>query len=660
MSETASAIGNATDLREGQVLLPGFVSHRDAGLFVNLQALDSRSLMAEFVERVFRSGARFAELDYDVFLKLLFLWEPADIDRQVAELTARGQPAELRLARDIVAFPQERRDIYRGVKVLDGGGTADYIFERISVERELDDPAAPGGKRVVAERLYADFDEFIAALWEKDLRFGIDAKAVRDAIARDSAERLLIARALPPKNGKDASIDEQTDLLHRDDAPRTLSNGRVDLSHYRNRFPQVSQGTRLFKKIPRVPGVSGWDVTGKELAPAEIKDLDIAGYAGPGTEVVVEAGTECIVAANDGFLDIDAQSGQISIITKIVSREGVSMRTTGDLVLSGDEYEEHGEVQEKRSITGRNMTFFADVFGNIISEGGRITLKRNLSGGSLQAAGGEIVVEGGASRATLEAPRGSITLNQAENCRIVAARVQVARAVNCDIVADEVEIEVTEGSAIAAKQIVVKNATTRRDEATTVVVLLPDTTRFENDRKALAESRAAVEAQIAKFSAALQTLTAQPDIKSYMSIQPKVAAKTLVMSAAQQTQWQALLARIAPTLRQVAACNAAIQKARQQLAEKDGEIAVLDQGRREASRGLYCRIETVSGDTLVHTMRQSWDQKPLGELPAKDLHKRLREPGDGAPRLFFGSSGSFAWQPQDDTPAAEVPASGQD
>ena len=74
-------------------------------------------------------------------------------------------------------FPAERRDIYRGVKILDDGKGAEYVFEQISVEREIDDPDAPdgSGKRMVAERLYADFDEFVAALWEKGLRFGIDA-----------------------------------------------------------------------------------------------------------------------------------------------------------------------------------------------------------------------------------------------------------------------------------------------------------------------------------------------------------------------------------------------------------------------------------------------------------------------------------------------------
>lgn len=653
----ASAIGNAADLREGQVLLPGFIGRRDDGLFVDLTALDSRLPITEFVERVFASGARFAGLDYELFLKLLFLWQPADIDRQIGELSGRGQPAQMRLARDIVPFADDRRAIYRGVKVDDDGATAQYLFERIEVEREVDDPAAPGGRRIARERLYADFDELIAALWEKGVRFGIDAKAVRDAIARDSAERMVIARAAPPKNGKDATIDEQTDLLHRDDAPRLLPNGRVDLNHYRNRFPQVSKGTRLFRKVPRLAGVAGWDVTGKELAPAEVKDLDIDMLAGPGTQIVNDAGVECVVADSDGFLDIDAQSGKISVIAKIVSREGVSMRTTGDLVLSGDEYEEHGEVQEKRSITGRNMTFFADVFGNIVSEGGRITLKRNLSGGSLQAAGGEILVEGSASRSTLEAPRGSIMANQAENCLIVAARVRIGRAINCDIVADEVEIETSEGSSVAARQIAIKNAAARRDEATALIVLLPDTSPFERERKRLEESRAAIDAQIEKFNAALQTLTAQPDLKSYLAIQPKVAAKTLVMSAAQQAQWQALLARIAPTLRQMSALNGAIRKARQQQAETDEEIGTLDRERQDLNRGLFCKIETVAGDTAVHTLRRSSDQKPLTSLPPKELHKRLREPGDGAPRVFFGSSGSFVWQPPTD---GDAPASGQD
>lgn len=654
-----SAIGNVADLREGQILLPAFVGRRPDGLFVDLLAVDSRGLIAEFVQRVFVSGARFVDLDYELFLNLLFLWEPADIDRRLAEFKNRGQPPQVRLAADIVPFGEERRALYRTVKILDGGRGAEYMFEQISVEREVEDPSVPEGKRIVSERLYADFDEFVAALWEKGVRFGIDARAVREAIARDKAERLTIARFVAPREGKDAGVDEQSDQLHRDDAPRRLADGRIDLSQFRNRFPQVTKGTRLFKKIPRVSGVSGWDVAGKEIAPKPIKDFDIETLAGPGTEVVRESGLELVVAAQDGFLDIDAQSGKISVVDKIISREGVSMRTTGNLSLQGEEYEEHGEVQERRSVNGHHMSFFADVFGNIVSDGGRVTLKRNLSGGTIQDPGGEVVVEGAASRSEISVPDGSFRANHAENCIIIGGKVRIGRAVRCDIVAEEVAIESSEGCAVAARRIAVKTSTTRKDEASALTVLLPDLARFDAELARLADAREASEGRIGKFSAAMQALTAQPDMKSYLSLQPKIKAKTLIMSAAQQVQWQALLARLAPTLRQVAALNSEIQSSRQAVADTDAEIATVAEARRSAGQGLFCKIEVVAGDTVVYQLRQSSEDKALASLPAKELHKRLREPGARAVRLFFGVSGSFEWQPPPEEDDG-LPASGQD
>ena len=66
---------------------------------------------------------------------------------------------------------------------------------------------------------------------------------------------------------------------------------------------------------------------------------------------------------------------------KLENKAGISVKTTGDLVLSVDEFIEHGEVQEGREVRGRNMVFRSDVFGRVISEGGNIELKKNLSGG---------------------------------------------------------------------------------------------------------------------------------------------------------------------------------------------------------------------------------------------------------------------------------------
>ena len=87
------------------------------------------------------------------------------------------------------------------------------------------------------------------------------------------------------------------------------------------------------------------------------------------------------MALQTGFLNVDRETSQVSVGDKIVSRDGVSARTTGNLQLTGD-YEEFGEVQEKRVIEGEGITVHADVFGNIVSRGGAVVLNSNLVGGS--------------------------------------------------------------------------------------------------------------------------------------------------------------------------------------------------------------------------------------------------------------------------------------
>ncbi|MGE5469079.1 MAG: flagellar assembly protein A [Ignavibacteria bacterium] len=642
-------IGNVVDLQAGEILLPLFVQRKEDGLYVNLAALESGRPFAQFAERVFGSGARFEDLDYEIFLNLVYLWEPAELDAALADFKRKGRPPLVRIARDIVAFPPERRDIYRGVKIGADGGSAEYMFEPVVVERIEDDPSAPDGKRRSTERLSPDFDEFIAALWDKGVRFGIDVRAVREAIARDQAARLTIATAKAPIPGRDASIDEQTDLLRRDDAPRLLPNGRMDLRHYRNRFPQVVAGTRLFKKVPRVAGRPGWTVAGEELTPPIVQDFDIETLAGPGTKLTRDGSGEYLVAAKNGFLDIDARSGQVSIIDKIVSREGVSMRTTGDLSLAGDDYEEHGEVQEKRVVEGHNMSFFADVFGNILSDGGRVTLQQNISGGSVHSPNGTISVAGTASRALIEARGGEVTVERAEGAMIIGGRVRVGRAVNSDIVADEVIIEEAEGCTIAARNAVVNRASSRREVPTRVILMLPDLLPFEDQRKALEGTRSEAEAKLTQFGAAVQSLGAQPDMKTYAAMAPRIKAKSVVLNPTQQTQWESLLGRVAPNLRKLAALNEEVKALHEHIEGIAQELAAVAQARKDAANGIGCRIEAVAGDAQVYARRPVYGESPLASLTPTPLHRRLHELTGNAERIFAGQQGSFEWQ----APAAE-------
>jgi hypothetical protein len=136
-----------------------------------------------------------------------------------------------------------------------------------------------------------------------------------------------------------------------------------------------------------------------------------------------------------------ASSKRLSVADKIVSHEGVSVRTTGDLLLTGEVYEQYGEIQEKRVVQCRSITAYADVFGNILSSGGVVRLKSNLVGGSASNDDGDIFVDGRASGATLIAQHGCITVKRADNCVILLAEVVIEQATNCSIVAEEVRVE---------------------------------------------------------------------------------------------------------------------------------------------------------------------------------------------------------------------------
>jgi uncharacterized protein (DUF342 family) len=645
----SSPVGNLVDLAEGQLLLPSFVVQRD-NLYIDLSAIDSRELFLQFVERVFASGAYFADIEYPLFLNLLFLWEPDDIGRELERYERMQREPLLRLAREIRPFPDERRAIYRGAKIGNRGQTAEYLFEHVTIERPAPAEAGPDAEPIF-ERLYLDFDEFVAALWMQGIRYGIDVAAVREAIERDKVERITVASFVQPTEGKDASILEQTRQLHRDDAPKLRSDGRMDLCQYQNRFPQVKSGIRLFKKLPRVPGVSGWDVAGKELPPATVKDFDIATLSGPGTQVVKESDGEYVVAVHDGFLDIDTDSGMLSVVDKIVNRQGVSMRTTGDLALEGDEFEEHGEVQEKRVVSGHHMTFLSDVFGEINSNGGRILLKRNISGGAATSPHGEIHIEGNASRAMLEARGGSIEVAQAETSVIIGGTVHIERAILCDIVAEEVTIGIAEGCSICAKRVKIGNSTARKDSATAVMLPLPSMEGFDRRAQRLDEDQAAAEKEIEQVSLAWAELSAVPDMKTYLSLQPRIKSGALKMNSSQQVQWQGLLTRLGPTLRQFAGLNQTMQENKQRLAEIDESRESLKREREEAVQELFCEIEKVSGDTLVRSHRRPFDATAIINLPPKELHKTLSEMGPADVKLYSGSSGKFSWtavKPEDE------------
>lgn len=639
----------AESRREGDEPLPDFIVRDDEGLSVDLTRLGGSADFRAWVERAFVRGICFRELDYPAFVRLAFEYEAGRTDDEVQACEAAGRPARVRFAAGVSHILPARIPLYRGLKI--SGARAEYLFEPVSIDcavpRTVEGGAADApGLDTVMQKTRLDFGEFIAQAWLKGLRCGVDESTVRGAIDSERTGRIVIAHARPPGAGCDASVEELSAGLHRDDAPGLLPDGRVDLARFRNRFPQIRAGEKLLRKLPLVPGEAGRELDGRAVAPALPKDIDFAALAGAGTRVESGPEGEFLVATSDGFLDIDEASSKVSVTAKIVNRAGVSLRTTGDLVLMGDDYEEHGEIQEGRAVEGLNVTTFADVFGRIMSRGGAVVLKKNLTGGAIVNPGGQVAVEGRASGATILAPDGEVTLLHAENSLIVGRRVVVReRAVGCDILADELEIALAEASVLGGRRIAVAQVRPHGPAETVVSVLLPP-------EGMQGELIAAARAQLDELHAAdeqakqgMETLRARPGVANYLTVAARVRRQEITLNAEQQAAFHKLRDSVLPVLKAMALLSEQ-GKARAAQREKLLEvIAGVETARQAAAESIHCRIADIAGDLLVRARHLAADAKAPQSLAPGELKAFLRATPGGNRPLFAGSSGSFDWRP---------------
>lgn len=632
------------DSLENSLVLPAFIMQRPEGMFIDLTRLESESELARIIERIFSTAHFLRGLDYSCLQRLLYDYE-----------SARQGLLEIRLAAEIVEFPLARRALYRPVKI--DGDAAVYIFEPVELESTVEVPLYSTDddgnetvigveQREVFEKAHLDFDEFVADLWKKGVRFGIDAEKVRDLIQSGRTERVVVATALAPTESTDAGIEEQTEALHRSNKPRTLTDGRIDLSQFTNRFPQISQGALLLLKTPRQLGKAGRRLDGKRVEARLPQDFELSALAGEGTKIEKHGEHEYIVSAINGFLNLDTKTNQLSVTEKIINREGVSARTTGNLALQGNAYEEFGEVQEGRSVEGRNLTFHANVFGKVASAGGLVLLEKNLVGGMALNRDGEIVVLGLASSAHLQLGRGVIRLKRAENCVLIADRVEVDWACQCVVLAEEVEIAEAEGCSIAGKRVHVAVAKSGSSDETLISMLLPDLSGFERSQAKELSYIEECNEMIGQLKQGLAVMTSQPELQQYLVTAGKLRRKELALAPEQQGDWQQQVARMAPAMKRIGQAREDIQALEAEITVVHERIAQLEAEKIRAGEGVECSLDQVAGDTRVRTMIVLHGSTPMARLPPKELKAKLRGLSAGEERLFGDDSGSFIWKHQ--------------
>lgn len=595
----------------------GSILQRGGAVCFDLAA-GASTLLAD-IDRLVQSGRFFVALDYPVLMQLLYATPPESSDGTV------------RFAGGVASFDMARRGLYRDPRIRDG--QADYSFEPVF-------GFAPVGAAPAPARL--DRDEFIAHLWGKGVRFGVDVAAVDSGIASMGAAGLVtVATRLAPAKGIDADIIEVALELHRSDAPKLLANGKLDLMSFQNRFPQITPGTRLLKKVPAQPGTPGRELSGALIPPPEPADADLAQMAGAGTGVERTGGGDFLVAQRAGFLNVEPKTHQISIDAKIVSHDGVSARTTGNLQLTGD-YEEFGEVQEMRVIEGEGITIHGDVFGKIISRGGLVLLHRNLVGGGAANKRGDITIEGVASGAVIQATNGVVTLRRAENCVISGTHVRVEHAVNCDIIGDVVEVGQAEGCALAGRQVTVASSTPRRDSEMLVLALRPDCGKIDEVMARISERIAQFAARVAECKAEVERMTSEPDVRRYVTLASKVRKQEITLTPEQLPMFQKMALAVGPQLKAIGKVSLDIKTAETEQQAGQALIDKLAQQRTDSAQVASVSIGMLRGETQVRALPFNPDGSSAYDLAPRDIKARLRTAALST-LIHAGNSGAFAW-----------------
>lgn len=627
---------------QDELTLPACLVRQRDGIFVDLSKAGGG--LEGDIDRLFSAGARFCGLDYALLTGLLY-------DNVVDK---HDLATKLKLAADVAAFPPERRALYKAVKRDAEQQSAEYFFEPVSMvvateEPVYGEPGADGVAPVIGstrreerQATKLDPDEFIADMWLKGVRFGINVEAVSNAISRGETARMVVATQRDATEGIDAEIEEACSVLHRDNSPKLLVNGKADLRKFQNRFPQIENGARLLKKRSRVLGKPGYKVSGEMILPRiPLDEINLQDMAGPGTRVEFQDGCEYILASQDGFLSLDLASNIISVTEMIENKGGISIKTTGDLALSGNDFIEHGEVQEGRVVEGKNMTFRSNVYGDVVSRGGYILLEANLSGGSAKSQGGDVTSNGRVFNSVIEACTGKVALKYAENCVILGASVVVERAVNCEIVAEDIQVGSAEGCGIAGKAVKIDSSSACRAKETLVSMIVPDFSALDAQLERIGPAIDDCNKIIETKQQELTQIKSDAEFARYLALAASIKEGKIQLSAAQQDGWQKMTARFAKHMSAGRQLNEQKQQQLAQIQELLQEKAALLDQREKTSTGIHCEITEVAGDTGVRSM--IGQIAILQKSSVSEIRAKLREQDVRHLRVFYNDTGSLVW-----------------
>ncbi len=231
-----------------------------------------------------------------------------------------------------------------------------------------------------------DGEEIKRDLASAGIQIGIQEEAIRQFLAnREYCKDILIAKGIPPVQGKDAKIQYffNTNMNRK---PKRNEDGSVNY-HELDAINHVDQGQCLAKLEKEVPGVSGKNVYGEEIQPRPVKSKKLSF-------------SHNMELSEDGTELYSMVTGHVSLVKDKVFVTDV-YEVPADVDTSTGNVVYHGNVHVKGNV---KSGFRIDAKGNITVEG-------VVEGAELYAGGQIIVMRGihGMNKGVLRAEGNIIT-----------------------------------------------------------------------------------------------------------------------------------------------------------------------------------------------------------------------------------------------------------
>lgn len=207
-----------------------------------------------------------------------------------------------------------------------------------------------------------------AALGRAGVVYGLQPDAVEILRETSTPAAPVVARATPPRDGSDGTVEWAVDLDRR--AGRLLPDGSIDLRE-RNSAIRVAAGAEVAHTTGPTAGEDGTDVRGARLA------------ARPGQESRLQAGDNVTVeAATDG--------GQrfVAAIDGHVEVAGDTVHVRDVFVVEGDVDYEVGNIDVPGNVEVRGLV----ASGFSVKAGGTVTVSGTVENGATIHAGADILV----------------------------------------------------------------------------------------------------------------------------------------------------------------------------------------------------------------------------------------------------------------------------